>query len=80
MTNIPHALEHQAFISVLTKNKGKNITYHQLLNEIRNILKNNYSQKPQLAASHPIVCRKHTWFHLMAADTLLQETNSYFLC
>jgi len=41
-----------AFISVLTQNKNQ--TYQQLLNNIRDILKSKYSQKPQLAASHPI--------------------------
>lgn len=54
MTNIAHAPEHQAFISVLSQNK--NLTYQQLLNGIRDILRQKYSQKPQLSASHPIVC------------------------
>lgn len=45
----------QAFISVLSQNK--NVTYQQLLNGIRDILRSKYSQKPQLAASHPIVSR-----------------------
>lgn len=54
MTNIPHALGPQAFTFVLTQNKNQ--TYQQLLNSVRDILKSKYSQKPQLAASHPIVC------------------------
>lgn len=41
-----------AFISVLTQNKNQ--TYQSLLNSIRDILKSKYSQKPQLAASHPM--------------------------
>lgn len=41
-----------AFISVLSSNKNQ--TYQSLLNGIRAILKSKYSQKPQLAASHPI--------------------------
>lgn len=47
------AFEHQAFITVLSRNK--NLSYQQLLNGIRDILKSKYSQKPQLASSHPIV-------------------------
>jgi len=45
------AMSH-AFITVLSRNK--NLSYQQLLNGIRDILKSKYSQKPQLAASHPI--------------------------
>lgn len=56
MTHLPYAfIKHQAFISVITQNRNQ--TYQQLLNNIRDILKSKYSQKPQLAASHPIVCQ-----------------------
>ena len=53
VTNDSHTLEYQAFITVLSRNK--NLTYQQLLNGIREILRSKYSQKPQLAASHPMV-------------------------
>jgi len=51
-TPISHS-QPQAFITVLSKNK--NLSYQQLLVGIRDILRSKYSQKPQLAASHPIV-------------------------
>ncbi|KAI8635947.1 peptidase C14, caspase domain-containing protein [Parasitella parasitica] len=41
-----------AFTTVLRQNQ--NLTYLQLLNAIREILKSKYSQRPQLSASHPI--------------------------
>jgi len=41
-----------AFITSLSKNPRQ--TYQQLLRSIRQILSKNYSQKPQLASSHPI--------------------------
>lgn len=41
-----------AFISVLSQNPQQ--SYQQILNSIRGILRNKYSQKPQLSASHPI--------------------------
>ncbi|KAH6916789.1 metacaspase [Coprinopsis sp. MPI-PUGE-AT-0042] len=41
-----------ALISVLTANSQ--ISYKQLLVEVRQILHDRYSQKPQLSASHPI--------------------------
>lgn len=31
-------------------------SYQELLNNIRDILKSKYSQKPQLSSSHPMVC------------------------
>jgi hypothetical protein len=40
------------FLAVLRQNK--NLTYLQLLNAIREILKSKYSQRPQMSASHPI--------------------------
>jgi len=55
VTSLSHAPEHQAFITVLSQNK--NLSYQQLLIGIRDILKSKYSQKPQLASSHPIVRR-----------------------
>ena len=55
MTNLSHISERQAFITVLSQNNK--LSYQQLLNGIRDILKSKYSQKPQLAASHPIVSR-----------------------
>lgn len=39
-------------IAVLRQNQQ--LTYLQLLNAIREILKSKYSQRPQLSASHPI--------------------------
>jgi len=45
------AMSH-AFISVLNMNSRQ--SYQQLLNSIREILRNKYSQKPQLSSSHPI--------------------------
>jgi len=45
------AMSH-AFITVLSQNKG--LSYQQLLIGIRDILRTKYSQKPQLAASHPM--------------------------
>ncbi|EAU92175.2 metacaspase [Coprinopsis cinerea okayama7 len=41
-----------AFISVLTEKPQ--LTYKELLVNVREILRNKYSQKPQLSASHPI--------------------------
>ncbi|KAG0149023.1 hypothetical protein CROQUDRAFT_654106 [Cronartium quercuum f. sp. fusiforme G11] len=41
-----------AFITALTQNPQQ--TYQQLLVSIRQILRDKYSQKPQLSASHPI--------------------------
>ncbi|KAL0142257.1 caspase domain-containing protein [Mucor lusitanicus] len=41
-----------AFTTVLRQNQQ--LTYLQLLNAIREILKSKYSQRPQLSASHPI--------------------------
>ncbi|TFK21635.1 metacaspase [Coprinopsis marcescibilis] len=41
-----------AFISVLSENSQ--LSYKQLLVNVRDILQNKYSQKPQLSASHPI--------------------------
>lgn len=41
-----------AFIKCLKENP--NVTYQELLINIRKILKNRFSQKPQLSASHPI--------------------------
>ncbi|KAI0750563.1 caspase domain-containing protein [Irpex lacteus] len=41
-----------AFISVLSQNQQ--LSYQQLLINIRTILKQKYSQKPQLSASHPM--------------------------
>jgi len=41
-----------AFITTMTENPQQ--TYQQLLNNIREILRSKYSQKPQLSASHPI--------------------------
>ena len=55
VTNPSDVFEFQAFITVLSQNK--NLSYQQLLNGIRDILKSKYSQKPQLASSHPIVSR-----------------------
>lgn len=43
-----------AFIASLHQNPQQ--SYMQLLNNIRGILKVKYSQKPQLSASHPMVC------------------------
>jgi len=53
VTKLSDAIQRQAFITVLSQNK--NLSFQQLLNGIRDILKAKYSQKPQLAASHPIV-------------------------
>ena len=55
VANPSDVFEYQAFITVLSQNK--NLSYQQLLNGIRDILKSKYSQKPQLASSHPIVSR-----------------------
>lgn len=41
-----------AFVSALRANR--NVTYLQLLNNIRDILRDQYSQKPQLSCSHPL--------------------------
>ncbi|KAI7897835.1 caspase domain-containing protein [Cokeromyces recurvatus] len=41
-----------AFTTVLKQNQQ--LTYLQLLNAIRDILKSKYSQRPQLSSSHPI--------------------------
>jgi len=41
-----------AFILALTQNPQQ--SYVQLLNSIRDILRNKYSQKPQLSCSHPM--------------------------
>lgn len=41
-----------AFISALSANNQQ--SYQQLLNNIRDILRNKYSQKPQLSSSHPM--------------------------
>ncbi|PFH53021.1 hypothetical protein AMATHDRAFT_55944 [Amanita thiersii Skay4041] len=41
-----------AFITVL--DRSTNQSYQQLLNNIRDILRSKYSQKPQLSSSHPI--------------------------
>lgn len=41
-----------AFITALQKNP--NPTYIELLNDIRDLLETNYSQKPQLSCSHPL--------------------------
>lgn len=45
------AMSH-AFVSSWEQQPGQ--TYQQLLNSVRTILKNNYSQKPQLSSSHPM--------------------------
>lgn len=44
----------QAFIASLTRYPQQ--SYMQLLNSLRDELKGKYSQKPQLSASHPMVC------------------------
>lgn len=44
----------QAFIASLTRYPQQ--SYIQLLNSLRDELKGKYSQKPQLSASHPMVC------------------------
>ncbi|KAG8719971.1 Ca(2+)-dependent cysteine protease [Ceratobasidium sp. 394] len=41
-----------AFIEVLTRQPQQ--SYQELLNNIRDILRNKYSQKPQLSSSHPM--------------------------
>jgi len=41
-----------AFITAISKNP--NVSYQQLLIQIRDILKSKYSQKPQLSSSHPM--------------------------
>ncbi|KAJ8691306.1 Ca(2+)-dependent cysteine protease [Pleurotus ostreatus] len=41
-----------AFVSALKENPQQ--SYQQLLNSVRTILRDNYSQKPQLSASHPM--------------------------
>ncbi|KAJ7274358.1 peptidase C14, caspase domain-containing protein [Mycena haematopus] len=41
-----------AFITALTQNSQQ--SYQQLLNSLRDILRNKYSQKPQLSSSHPM--------------------------
>lgn len=46
-----------AFINALKSNKAQgnpSPTYLQLLNDIRDILQQGYSQKPQLSCSHPL--------------------------
>jgi hypothetical protein len=43
-----------AFMEVLKQKPQQ--TYQELLNNIRDILRNKYSQKPQLSSSHPMVC------------------------
>ncbi|CAE6443405.1 unnamed protein product [Rhizoctonia solani] len=43
-----------AFIDVLKQKPQQ--TYQELLNNIREVLRNKYSQKPQLSSSHPMVC------------------------
>ncbi|KAG9224650.1 hypothetical protein CCMSSC00406_0002199 [Pleurotus cornucopiae] len=43
-----------AFIAALSQNPQQ--SYQQLLNNIRDILRAKYSQKPQLSSSHPMVC------------------------
>jgi hypothetical protein len=40
------------FIAALHQNQQQ--TYLQLLNSVRDILKEKYSQRPQLSSSHPI--------------------------
>ncbi|CAE6471517.1 unnamed protein product, partial [Rhizoctonia solani] len=39
-------------------------TYQELLNNIRDILRDKYSQKPQLSSSHPMVCFSPGHFYL----------------
>ncbi|KAJ8520069.1 hypothetical protein ONZ45_g3096 [Pleurotus djamor] len=41
-----------AFVSALRQNSQQ--SYQQLLNNVRDILRDNYSQKPQLSSSHPM--------------------------
>lgn len=41
-----------AFISSLKRNPQQ--SYVQLLNSIRDVLRSEYSQKPQLSCSHPL--------------------------
>ncbi|KAL8420720.1 hypothetical protein RB594_003497 [Gaeumannomyces avenae] len=45
------AMSH-AFVTSLRANR--NVTYLQLLNNVRDILRDEYSQKPQLSCSHPL--------------------------
>lgn len=44
----------QAFMTALSHNPQQ--SYQLLLNSLRDILRNKYSQKPQLSSSHPMVC------------------------
>ncbi|KAG8723373.1 Ca(2+)-dependent cysteine protease [Ceratobasidium sp. 428] len=41
-----------AFMDVLSRQPQQ--SYQELLNNIRDILRNKYSQKPQLSSSHPM--------------------------
>lgn len=49
-----------AFIAALSANPNQ--SYVELLNSIREILEDDYSQKPQLSCSHPLGerCTLHT--------------------
>lgn len=67
-----------AFIEVLTKNPQQ--SYQQLLVSIREVLRNKYSQKPQLSSSHPMV-RFPYFQHLFTLTYLIvfQDTNVLFI-
>lgn len=41
-----------AFTTTLRENPNQ--TYNQLLNNVRDILRDRYSQRPQLSSSHPL--------------------------
>ncbi|RIB09557.1 caspase domain-containing protein [Gigaspora rosea] len=43
-----------SFAFIKTMSANRNITYQQLLNNIRDVLASKYTQKPQLSTSHPI--------------------------
>ena len=45
----------QLFLIFDLKGANNQQSYQQLLNNIRDILRNKYSQKPQLSSSHPMV-------------------------
>lgn len=42
------------FIIIGTLREQPNQTYHELLNNVRDILREKYSQRPQFSCSHPL--------------------------
>jgi hypothetical protein len=51
-------------------------SYQELLNNVRRILKKDFSQKPQLSSSHPIVSNQHLTHHSLThqRNNVLQKS------